>query len=395
MGEPIYSLRICKRLSMHPMVDPPDRPWLYDRSGTRYPLDDLRWRGDDGSPLTLSPMRGLPPDRIDVGERSLWRYQAVLPVAPRQRISLGEGWTPLLDLSWNGHRIQVKPEWFNPTSSFKDRGVSVMISHLVAQGARHVLEDSSGNGGSAVAAYAAAAGIAAKIIVPAATSAAKVLQARAFGAEIELVEGTRDEVSAEAVRQSVDLPYASHNWHPMFVQGVKTIGYELWEMLGFTAPDNVVLVAGAGSAVIGCDIAFTELLEAGQIRHRPKLLVGQPEHWATIADAVNGFDPASRGQRVPTVAEGASIANPVRGTEAVAAITRSAGAAVAVSDEQIRTATRALAARGLYAEPTSGVAVAALDHFIDAGTIGAGQTTVVVLTGSGLKSAESVATVFS
>ncbi|MDP9869202.1 MULTISPECIES: threonine synthase [Streptosporangium] len=369
-------------------------PFLYDRSGRRYAVTDRRWRGEDGTPLALSPVPGLTPDRIDTGERSLWRYQAAIPVSPRHRVSLGEGFTPMLPLDWNGLRVHFKLEWFNPTSSFKDRGITVMISHLRGQGETHVLEDSSGNGGSSVAAYAAAAGIHAKIIVPAATSAAKILQARAYGAQIELVGGTRDQVSDEAIRQSEQIPYASHNWHPFFLQGTKTIAYEMWESLGFRAPDNIVLVAGAGSNILGCDIAFSELLEARQIDRRPRLLVGQPEHWATIADTVNGIDPQSRGPRVPTIAEGASIANPVRLPEAVEAIRRSGGAAVAVTEDQIRTAVRKLASRGLYAEPTSSVAAAALDHFLADGTIGPDETTVVVLTGAGLKSAEKMATVF-
>ncbi|MEV6308824.1 pyridoxal-phosphate dependent enzyme [Streptomyces sp. NPDC051840] len=367
---------------------------LYDRSGNRYSLDDPRWRGEDGSPLAVSPTAGLRPDQIDTAERSLWRYGAALPVPAGHRVSLGEGCTPMIPLEWSGRRIHFKLEWFNPTSSFKDRGVSVMISHLAAHGARRVLEDSSGNGGAAVAAYAAAAGMHAKIIVPAATSAAKILQARAFGAEIELVGGSRDEVSAEAMRQSEQIPYASHNWHPMFIQGTKTIAYEMWESLGFTAPDNVVLVAGAGSTVIGCDLAFGELLGAGRIEKLPRLFVGQPEHWAAIADAVNGVAPDSRGERVATIAEGASIASPVRLPEAVGAIARSRGAAYAVPEDEIRGAVRALAARGLYAEPTSSVAAATLDHFIATGDIAPDQTTVVVLTGAGLKSAERMAAVF-
>lgn len=369
-------------------------PVLLDRTARSYPLDDRRWRGDDGSPLAVSPLPGLSPDRIVDSERSLWRYEAALPVDPVHRVSLGEGLTPVVRLAWGEHRVHVKLEWFNPTSSFKDRGVSVMVSHLRSLGADRVLEDSSGNGGAAVAAYAAAAGIRAKIIVPAATSAPKILQARAFGAEIELVAGSRDEVAAEAVRQSDQIPYASHNWHPMFLQGTKTIAYEIWEQLGFTAPDNVVLVAGAGSQVLGCDIAFTELLAAGQIDRLPRLLVGQPEHWATIADAFNGTDPASRGPRIPTIAEGASIATPVRLPETLEALRRSDGAAVAVPEQQIHDAVRAVAARGLYAEPTCAVAVAALDHFIGDGTITPDQTTVVVLTGSGLKAADTMATLF-
>ncbi|MFE5729587.1 pyridoxal-phosphate dependent enzyme [Streptomyces sp. NPDC056528] len=370
-------------------------PGLYDRSGKRYPLDGLRWRGEDGGPLAVSALPGLRPEQIDTAERSLWRYHAVLPVEAARRVSLGEGCTPMIPVDWAGQRVHFKLEWFNPTSSFKDRGVSVMMSHLVAQGVDRVLEDSSGNGGSAVAAYAAAAGVHAKIIVPAATSEAKILQSRAYGAEVELVDGTRDEVSDEAVRQSERIPYASHNWHPMFIQGTKTIAYEMWESLGFTAPDNVVLVAGAGSNVIGCDLAFGELLDIGRIDRRPRLFVGQPEHWATIADTFNGIDPAGRGERVPTIAEGASIARPVRLPEAVEAIRRSDGAAYAVPEAEIHAAVRALSARGLYAEPTSSVAAATLDHFLATGDIAPGETTVVVLTGAGLKSAEKMASVFA
>ncbi len=369
-------------------------PVLLDRSGNSYPLSDQRWRGDDGGPLKVSSLPGLLPEQIDQDERSLWRYRAALPVDPDHRVSLGEGLTPLVAVAWGQHQVHFKLEWFNPTSSFKDRGVSVMVSHLRSQGADRVLEDSSGNGGAAVAAYAAAAGMRAKIIVPAATSAPKILQARAFGAEIELVGGTRDEVGAEAVRQSAQIPYASHNWHPMFVQGTKTIAYEIWESLGFVAPDNVVLVAGAGSQILGCDIAFSELLAAGQIDRLPRLLVGQPEDWATIIDTFNGVERAGHHERVPTIAEGASIATPVRLLESVQALRRCGGAGVALPEEQIHRAVRALAARGLYAEPTSAVAAAALDHFISTGTITPEQTTVVVLTGSGLKSADKMASLF-
>jgi threonine synthase len=262
-------------------------------------------------------------------------------------------------------------------------------------GATEVLEDSSGNGGASVAAYAAAAGIKAKVIVPAATSPAKILQARAFGADIELVGGTREDVASEAIRQSEVLPYASHNWHPFFVQGIKTMAYEMWEALGFAAPDNVVLVAGAGSNILGCDIAFTELRDAGQIDRQPRLLVGQPEHWATIADTFNGVDTGTTGTRAPTIAEGASIANPVRLSETVDALRRSGGAAVAVSEQEILDALHKLVACGLYAEPTSAVAAAALDRFLGDGTIQPDETTVVVLTGSGLKAAEHMAAILS
>lgn len=376
-------------------VNPSQSPFLYDRSGRHYALTDPRWRGDDGSPLALSPLPGLTPDQVITAEHSLWRYQRAIPVDARYRLSIGEGFTAMPEVDWRGHRIHFKLEWFNPTCSFKDRGVSVMMSHLLSQGATEVLEDSSGNGGSSVAAYAAAAGIRAKILVPEATSAAKILQARAFGARIQLVGGTRDQVGEDAVRQSALIPYASHNWHPFFLQGIKTIGYEMWEALGWRVPDNIVLVAGAGSLILGCDIAFDELIRSGAATRRPRLFVGQPEHWATIADTINNTDPAGRGDRRPTIAEGASIAHPVRLNEAVDAIRRSDGAAVAVSETQIASAVRELTAKGLYAEPTSAVAAAALNHFISTGDIAADQTTVVVLTGSGLKSADKLSALFA
>ncbi|MFD0427808.1 pyridoxal-phosphate dependent enzyme [Streptomyces zhihengii] len=175
-------------------------------------------------------------------------------------MSLGEGCTPMVRTAWGSQHVHFKLEWFNPTSSFKDRGVSVMMSHLAAHGADRVLEDSSGNAGASVAAYAAAAGVRARIIVPAATSAAKILQARAYGAEIELVGGTRDEVADEAVRQSKEIPYASHNWHPCSSRAPRPsptrCGSPRLHRARQRGPRG-----GAGSNVIGCDLAFGELLE--------------------------------------------------------------------------------------------------------------------------------------
>lgn len=365
--------------------------WQYvDRSGTTYPLDYSGWRGEDSSPLWIEPGAGITPEQIDRKLRSIWRYHQALPIDLDHAVTLGEGFTPLLPLDLGETELLIKPEWFNPTSSFKDRGVSVLVSHLKQQGAQCILEDSSGNGGAAVAAYAAAAGIDATIVVPAATSAEKLLLARACGATVLPVEGTRDEVAAEAMRLAADIPYASHNWQPMFLQGIKTIGYEVWEQLGYRAPDNIVAVAGSGSLVMGCDLAFRELANSGQVDRLPRLFVGQPDNWAGIVDKLHGVDPESRLPRLPSLAEGASIASPVRADEAVAAIRRSGGAGYAVPEMDIAAATRSLARRGLFAEPTSAVALAACQHFLATGQITADQTTVVVLTGTALKSTQAM-----
>ncbi len=250
--------------------------------GTTYPLDVPRWRSDAGRPLMITPLPGIGRHTIDRGRRSLWRYGASLPIAVADPVSLGEGLTPLVERRWHGAPVLFKLEWFSPSGSFKDRGASVMISLLRQQGIAQVLEDSSGNGGAAVAAYAAAAGLGAKILVPASTQPGKTVQMRIYGAEVELVPGTRQETAEEAVRQAERIFYASHNWQAFFLQGTKTLAYELWEDLGFRAPDNVIVPLGAGSNVLGCDIGFGELLRCGEIARLPRLFGAQPENCAPI-----------------------------------------------------------------------------------------------------------------
>jgi threonine synthase len=308
------------------------------------------------------------------------------PVAP---VSLGEGCTPMLEVKLGGVSLQVKPEWFNPTASFKDRGTSVMMSVLAHQGIRDILEDSSGNGGASVAAYAAAAKIKAKILAPESTSEAKTLQSRMHGARVELVPGPRQATADEAVRQSSEQFYASHNWHPFFLQGTKLLAYEIWEGLGFRAPDAVLLPAGAGSLVLGCSIGFAELRRSGAIGHIPRLLVAQPENCSPLARAfAAGASLVEPRDWAPTMAEGTSIARPVRDIEVLAAVRSSGGAFVAVPEASIAPAVRELAAAGLYAEPTSAIVVAALPELLARGAVSAGDSVVTVLSGSGLKAAQ-------
>jgi threonine synthase len=264
-----------------------------------------------------------------------------------------------------------------------------MISALRQQGVGRLLEDSSGNGGAAIAAYAAAGGVEAKILVPASTSPGKTVQMRAYGAEVELVPGARQDTSNEAIRQSQSIFYASHNWQPFFLQGTKTLAYELWEDLGFRSPDNVLVPAGAGSNVLGLDIGFGELLRRGEIARPPRLFAVQPAHCAPIAAAfADGAMDCAPIEPEPTIAEGTAIAEPVRGREVLAAIRRSGGAALAVGEDEIIAACRELAKRGLYAEPTSAVAAAGLSTLLRRGAIGGEEETVVLLTGGGLKATQ-------
>lgn len=376
-------------MTLEPVAAEP--AYVDPRTGQTYPLGTPRWRSDAGGPLMITSLPGIGRGEIDTARRSLWRYAASFPVPVKDPITMGEGLTPLVEHPWRGNRAQFKLEWFAPTGSFKDRGATVMMSTLRQQGIERVLEDSSGNGGAAVAAYAAAGGMRAKILVPASTQPGKTVQMRAYGAETELVPGTRQDTADAAERQAADIFYASHNWQAFFLQGTKTLAYELWEDLGFRAPDNVIIPTGAGSNVLGCDIGFCELLRRGEIGRLPRLFAVQPENCAPLhATFLTGGDDLVAIEARPTIAEGTSIVKPVRTREVLAAVRRSGGRTAVVSEREIEAAHGELARTGLYVEPTCASAAAALSKLLDAGAVRPEETTVVVLTGTGLKATQRI-----
>jgi threonine synthase len=369
---------------------PPE--YIDPRSGATFPLDQPRWCGPDHAPLLLTPLPGLTRQQIDTTTRSLWRYRAAFPFPIDNPITLGEGTTPLIPATIVGVQVLLKCEWFNPTSSFKDRGASVMLSLLRAQGINHVLEDSSGNGGAAISAYAAAGGMQATIMAPASTSPAKTVQMRAHGATVELIPGTRQETADAAVARSGSIFYASHNWHPFFLHGTKTLAYELWEDLGFRPPDNIITPCGAGSNVLGCEIGFSEIFRNGQIDCLPRIFAAQPANCAPIAAAfMAGSDDPVATIISPTMAEGTAIAQPIRLREVLGALRETRGGAVTLTESEIAKATLDLARIGIYVEPTSAQAAAAFVKLLETGTITPEQTTVLVLTGSGLKATPRIA----
>jgi threonine synthase len=366
--------------------------YLDPRTGQTFPLDEPRWCGPDHAPLLLTPLPGIARAEIDTAARSLWRYRAALPMQVDDPITMGEGCTPLILRTLHGAPALLKCEWFMPTGSFKDRGASVMLSLLRAQGVRAVLEDSSGNGGAAVSAYAAAGGMHAMIMAPASTSPAKTVQMRAHGASVELIPGTRQDTADAAVHRSETIFYASHNWHPFFLHGTKTLAYELWEDLGFRAPDNIITPCGAGSNVLGCEIGFSELLRAGEIDAMPRIFAAQPANCGPIAAAfLAGGDVPVATEILPTIAEGTAIAQPIRLAEVLGTLRVTRGGAVMLSEDEILAATLDLARIGIYVEPTAALAAATFGKLLRAGTVTPEQTTVVVLTGSGLKATPRIA----
>ena len=352
-----------------------------------YPLDTRRWCCECGGTFEVAGLPGFDPMSVDSSARGLWRYRPTLPLPEKATpVTLGEVTTPLVEAELDGLRFHCKVEYLLPTGSFKDRGTAVLVSVLRALGVTEVVEDSSGNAGASLAAYAARAGIACTIFVPAHASPAKKAQIAAFGARLVSVPGPREN-AARAVQQAAaeGAYYASHYYTPFGLTGLKTAAYELWEQLDRRAPDNVVLPAGHGTLLLGLYRGFRDLQQAGLIGRLPRLFAVQAETCAPLYTAfVQGSAEPVPVEEGATVAEGVRISRPLRGREILAAVRETGGQVLAVPDEETLTGRDALARRGLYVEPTSAVAIAALARLRL--VIEKEETTVVPLTGSGFKS---------
>jgi threonine synthase len=363
--------------------------YLCPGCGQTHAADRPLWRCDCGSHLNLAPGPGLGRADIDPGETSLWRYRAALALSGPPRVSLGEGWTKLAVRDWDGAAISFKLESQMPTGSFKDRGTAVMLNHLLEVGVGPIHEDSSGNAGSSIATYAAAAGMQCRIFVPAAAPRGKVVQIAASGAAVASIPGTRQDVTDAALAAATgDSFYASHNWQPFFIEGTKTLAYELWEQLGFAVPDNIVVPTGYGSNILGLERGFDELMRRGEIDRMPRLFAVQAANCAAFAAAWHGDRAGCAPQ--PTIADGIATVKPVRTAEVLAALRRSNGDVLAVPEDEIAPALFRLGRLGLYVEPTSATVGAALSRLLADGTIRAGETTVAVVTGHGLKAADKI-----
>src|SRR5580692_3632794 len=362
--------------------------YLCPACGATLAADRPLWHCACGSHLNLAPGPGMRRGDIIASDASLWRYRAALALSGPPKVTLGEGWTPLVTRRWDSVPMQFKLESQMPTGSFKDRGTAVMLNHLLEVGVSPIHEDSSGNAGSSIATYAAAAGIPCRIFVPTSAPRGKVVQIAASGAAVEAIPGTRQAVTEAALAAVGESFYASHNWHPFFIEGTKTLAYELWEQLGFAVPDNVLVPTGYGSNILGLERGFDELVRRGEVARTPRLFAVQAANCAAFAAAWSG-DAAFSPQ--PTMADGIATVKPVRTAEVLAALRRSGGGVVAVPEDEIAPALQRLGRLGLYVEPTSATVGVALSRLLADGMIRSGETTVAVITGHGLKAADKIA----
>ncbi len=299
-----------------------------------------------------------------------------MPCAPE--VTLGEGRTPLVPLresasgSVSGSAsgsVSAKLDFLMPTLSFKDRGAVMLAAHALrlarAGGLDRVVADSSGNAGTAAAAYCARAGLDCRVYVPGGTSPKKLEQIRAHGAEVVEVPGDR-EATARAAREAADEPgtfYASHVYNPYFTQGTKTYVYELWEELGGRLPDTIVVPVGNGTLLLGAALALDELHRHGLVDTRPALVAVQAEAVSPLAEAFHaGADDIAGPAAVrPTLAEGIAIPAPPRARQILRAVRATGGTFLTVPEERIRAAQRDLARRGLFVEATGTACWAAVD----------------------------------
>ncbi|TFD65732.1 threonine synthase [Cryobacterium ruanii] len=368
---------------------------------TPYPVESLAWRCACGGVLDVAEF-DFQVDAAALRRRvpSLWRYAEALPIEVDPAITLGEGLSPLIPSRSFAH-VQLKLDFLLPTLSFKDRGAVVLATLATRLGVRSAMVDSSGNAGTAMAAYFGRAGIGCTVYVPESTSPGKLAQMRAHGATVELVPGSRADTAAAAL-QAAGRPgvlYASHVYHPYFLHGVKTYGYEIWEQRGRTLPETVVVPVGNGTMLLGCYLAFRELVAAGLAERMPRLVAVQASACSPLEQAMaQGLDAPELVDAGATIAEGIAIAAPPRGKQILRAVRASGGTIVCVTDTQTAAARRELADEGLFVEPTSAVSFAAVRAAVDedfdsvsptwavaASSLTAGSV-VVPLCGAGLKS---------
>ncbi len=304
-------------------------------------------------------------------------------------ISFEEGFTPLLPAELDGRSVWIKQDHLFPTGSYKDRGASVLMSKVKELGISRVVEDSSGNAGCAIAAYSAKGRIQSEIYVPDSTSPGKLAQIEAYGAVLKKIPGSRED-TARAVWDAAQKDYyASHSWNPFFFQGTKTWAFEVWEQLGWKAPDTILLPVGNGTLLLGAFIGFGELLEAGMIREIPRMIGVQSVHCAPLARAFReGLKEIPKIQPQETLAEGIAIAEPVRGKQIVEAVKKSGGSFLSVQEEEVKRALRLTGRMGFYVEPTAAAAVAGVLQYLKSSD--PEETIVSVFTGHGLKATEKI-----
>ncbi|HEX3684335.1 MAG TPA: threonine synthase [Bryobacteraceae bacterium] len=344
-------------------------------------------------------------DHLKTAVNSMWRYAPVLPADPAEAVSLHEGWTPLtradkLGRECGARNLWIKDESRNPTDSFKARGLSCAVTMAKKLGIRKLAVPSAGNAASALAAYAAAAGLEAHIFMPRDVPEANLVECQAFGANVTLVDGLIGDcarIVSERKQQEGWFEVTTLK-EPYRIEGKKTMGYEIAEQFDWRLPDAILYPCGGGVGQIGMWKAFSELEQLGWIgAARPKMIAVQAAGCQPIVRAFERKLEASEfWPDANTVASGLRVPKALGDFLVLNSIRESRGAAIAVPDEAIIDAGLQLArCEGIFPAPEGGACVAALNSLLGSGYLSADERIVIFNTGSGLKYLEAYATRFS
>ncbi len=316
--------------------------------------------------------------------RGVWRYRPFLPEFKIEPISLGEGGTPIIERRYGNVKVFYKLDYLNPTGSFKDRGSTVAITRALELGVKRIFEDSSGNTGISVSAYGAIAGLEVRIYVPRDAPKGKLAIMELFGAKI-VKAGSRNEAARKVLEDlGPEDYYIGHTWNPFFIEGTKTLAYEVYEEV--KSIEEVIVPVASGSNLLGIYKGFKELLNMGLIDHLPRLIAVQVEGYAPVYEAFTG--------RKAPCKEPSKLADALRLTiiprlyEIVRALKETKGDVIVVSDNEIIQALRRLYKMGFTVEPTSAVVQVALEKMTKEKELNG--PTLAVLTGSGLKMVHSI-----
>jgi len=375
----------------------------------KYAADQVQHLCSCGGPLLVrynleALRRTWSPAEVRNGPNNMWRYGPILPPADRSVVTLGEGMTPLIRTKRLGARLGaqdlwIKDEGLNPTGSFKARGLACAVSMGVELGVKKMAIPSAGNAASALAAYAAAAGIEAHIFMPRDVPQANFIECQAFGARVTLVDGLISDcakmVAAGAKREGwYDVSTLKE---PYRIEGKKTMGLEVAEQLDWRLPDAIFYPTGGGVGIIGMWKAFEELEALGWIgAKRPKMIAVQVEGCQPVVRAFERGEARSQfWENASTVAAGLRVPKPLGDFLILDAVRASGGTALAVSDTELLDAGIQLAREeGIFAAPEGAACVAALEKLLGTGFLKPEERIVIYNTGAGLKYLEAYATRF-
>ncbi|HUV25026.1 MAG TPA: threonine synthase [Methanomassiliicoccales archaeon] len=313
----------------------------------------------------------------------VWRYQSMIPV--KRSVSMGEGSTPMVKRRDVRESIYMKLEGDNPTGSFKDRGTTVVLSDAMKRGFRRVTVASTGNMGASVSAYSAYANLEAKIFVPEDVSEEKILQMKAYNANLIRLPGDFSDIVNRSIEEAEKGAYlASTGLNPYFIEGLKTTGLEIFEQVG--VPDWIVVPTGTGGHLTAIYKAFKELKELGVLGKLPRMVAVQARTCSSIVDAWENESEILPAENPDTIASAIKVKVPFNGYTALDSIKSSKGRGVVVDDHEILQAMKDLGKEGVFAEPSSAASLAALPK-ID---MRSDDRVVLVITGSGLKDPEAI-----